>query len=97
VTVAEGDAAADAPPQQAVRVRGISTPDAIAVTFIAAAVGVFIQPHTFVGYLLVGAMGLMYGAYRVTRGLPMRHRLLVTLASFIAPLVLALWVRESGE
>jgi hypothetical protein len=70
-------------------IRGLSPADAIAVVLIAGIVGAFIEPEWPVGVLLVSAMAAVYGLFRVTRGLPLRHRALAMVAGLVAFLTAA--------
>jgi hypothetical protein len=90
VTSPEIEATADATAgHDASAVRGLSAADAVAVTFVAAIVGAFLNPQWPVGALLVAAVVLVYGIFRVTRGLPLRRRALAMVASFVLALASA--------
>jgi multisubunit Na+/H+ antiporter MnhF subunit len=57
--------------------------------FIAAVVGAFLDPQGLVGYLLIAAMAGVYATIRVTRGRPLRRRLVAVAAVFAVPLTFA--------
>ena len=73
----------------AVRIRGLCTPDALVVVFVAMVVAVFLEPDWPVGTLLIAAMAGGYGALRATRGQPTSRRLMVALALFVVPMLVA--------
>lgn len=96
MTEVQPGSAAEAQTPYTGRLRGISSADALAVTFISAMLAAFIGLHGLLSYVLIGSMAVIYAAFRSTRGLPARQRIIAVAAALTVSMTLASALAQSG-